>query len=558
MFIDAHTVETGARLETDLCIIGAGAAGITIARKFIGTPVRVAVLESGGFDYDERTQALYQAPQVGIGYEPLTATRLRYFGGTTGHWAGLCRPFDEVDFQARRGVRYSGWPISLTDVQPFYPEAAHICGVRSPVWDLPEGAARDRLAPLPFDDTRIVTRVAQVASRDLRRFGATYRRELDQARNVTVFLHANATGMEMDPAGTAATSAQVATLAGQRFRLAARRFALAAGAVENPRLLLVSNQRWPGGIGNQNGVVGRFFQDHPRFVAAMIEPSDPRIPVGFYAAHGVGDSTVHGYLSPSRQIQTTEGLMDVQLRLSIVYDDHFERADRSAAAASMRSIMSGRGGATDLRRHVRNVVADLSSWQRLVIPGAPLPVPYPEIAARLSSDRILPLLGDIATAAYGEYFGAPVSGVLVVPRIEQVPDPDSRVLLIEERDELGMPRIACDARLGEADWRNCRRALTLLGMEIGRIGLGRLKMLYGEDETAWPDDLTGGPHLMGTTRMSDDPAQGVVDRNCLVHGTSNLYIAGSSVFPTGGSGTPTLTLVALALRLAAHIRSAMR
>ncbi len=571
MFVDAHSVETGAAIEADLCIIGAGAAGISIARRLAGTPARVALLEGGGLEFDEQSQELYEAPQLGVPYEPLSATRLRYFGGTTGHWGGVCRPFEEVDFQPRPGVPYSGWPITLADVQPFYPEAAEICGVSSGEWDVGEWASRDRWDPLPFDATRIVTRVAQVASKDLRRFGTTYRDALGRAANVTVFLNANVTSLATDPAGTSATSAQVATLGGQRFTLAARTFVLAAGAIENPRLLLVSNERWPAGLGNSHGVVGRFFHDHPRFAGAVIEPSDPSIPIGFYQNHEVAGSTLQCYASLSREMQMAEGWMDVQLRLSPVYDEHFLRADRSVDATSARSLMEalegrqGQNGFLDLARHIRNVLVDLGTWQRFTIPGAPVPLPYPDVARTVwESDRrersnlIPPLLGDVAASGYSDYFGAPVSRLVVTPRIEQVPDPESRVLLIGERDRLGMPRVACHARLNEADRHNYRRALEVLGMEVGRLGIGRLKMLYGEGETAWPDDLTGGPHLMGTTRMSDDPARGVVDRNCQIHGMSNLYIAGSSVFPTGGSGTPTLTLVALALRLADHLSEAMR
>jgi choline dehydrogenase-like flavoprotein len=571
MFVDAHTVPTDARLEADLCIIGAGAAGITITRKLIGTPVRVAVLESGGLEPDERTQALCEGPQLGIPYEPLIATRLRYFGGTTGHWGGLCRPFDEIDFQARPSVRYSGWPIGLADVRPFYPEAAGICGVSSPQrWDLQEWAARDRFAPLPFDERRIISRVAQVASKDLRRFGDTYRNELERAGNVTVFLHANVTSIQTDAAGTTATSVRVATLDGQRFTLAARQVVLAAGAIENARLLLVSNERWPAGLGNGNDLVGRFFQEHPRFVAGVIEPSHPRIPIGFYANHHVAGSSVQSYLSPSPQIQMAEGRMDVQLRLTPMYDERFAAAERSPEVASLRAILAAlegkrsRGSAIDLGRHVRNVLEDLGSWERFVIPEAPVPVPYPHVletlwkSSRLQRRALIPsLLGDIAAVAYNEYVGAPIQRVLVVSRIEQVPNPDSRVLLLRERDALGMPRAACDARLSEADRRNDRRALELFGAEVGRMGLGRLKLLSTEDETEWPGDLNGGAHLMGTTRMSDDPKEGVIDRNCRVHGMANLYIAGSSIFPTGGSGTPTMTLVALALRLAQHLRSVL-
>lgn len=139
-------------------------------------------------------------------------------------------------------------------------------------------------------------------------------------------------------------------------------------------------------------------------------------------------------------------------------------------------------------------------------------------------------------------------------RIEPAPNPDSRVVLVGDRDELGLQRVALDWRLSEADKRNVRQTLELFGAEIGRAGIGRPKILYEEDDSGWPEDLGGGEHLMGTTRMSDDPKQGVVDRHCRVHGMANLFVAGSSVFPTAGGATPTLMIVALAIRLADHLK----
>jgi choline dehydrogenase-like flavoprotein len=127
-------------------------------------------------------------------------------------------------------------------------------------------------------------------------------------------------------------------------------------------------------------------------------------------------------------------------------------------------------------------------------------------------------------------------------------------VLVAERDQLGMQRVALDWRLSDVDRRNVRRALELLGAELGAAGIGRVRILLDEDESGWPDDLNGGQHHMGTTRMSDDPRQGVVDRRCRVHGMSNLFVSGSSVFPTASGATPTLMLVALAIRLADHLR----
>jgi choline dehydrogenase-like flavoprotein len=567
MFADARTVPTGTSLEADICIIGAGAAGITLAREYIDSQFRVAVLESGDFKYDAKTQELYDGPIIGLPYFPLTAARLRYFGGTTNHWGGVCRRLADADFEPRAGIRFTGWPISRADLEPFYGPAADICQVPTKEWNLDTWLRRDRFSALPLDSNRIVTRVVQLVPESARSFGKRYRSALRQARNVTVYLHANVTEVQTDRAGTSATSVRVATLSGKRFFVRARLFVLAVGGIENPRLLLASNERWPNGIGNQNDLVGRFFSEHPRFVAGRIVPTDPAMDVGFYESHNVGDARIRAYLATSKDIQLAEGLLDTQIRLTPVYTDTFTKAAESEEVAVLRAALGSSSDEPlpDLGQHLIKVLADLSSWEKFCIPGAPLPVPYPEVIEELAqsthveAEKLIPvLLGDIAAAAYLEYFGAPVKSLIVTTRIEQAPNPDSRVQLIAVRDELGMRRVALDWRLSDIDWRNMQRALQILGTEVGRTGLGRLKILYEEDEPNWPEDLAGGWHLMGTTRMHDDPKRGVVDRNCRVHGMSNLFVAGSSVFPTAGSGTPTLTLVALTLRLAKHLRGELR
>jgi len=119
-----------------------------------------------------------------------------------------------------------------------------------------------------------------------------------------------------------------------------------------------------------------------------------------------------------------------------------------------------------------------------------------------------------------------------------------------------MPRAKLDWRLTELDKRSMRTFYQLLGREMGRTGTGRVQIrdwLLSDDRT-WPSFISGGWHHMGTTRMSADPKQGVVDANCRVHGLANLYIAGAAVYPTAGAVNPTLTLVALSLRLADHLK----
>ena len=135
---------------------------------------------------------------------------------------------------------------------------------------------------------------------------------------------------------------------------------------------------------------------------------------------------------------------------------------------------------------------------------------------------------------------------------EQSPNPDSRIALIDKRDALGMPRVKLNWRLSELDTYSVLRTLELFAQELGRSDLGRLRI------GTFPETFHYGNHHMGTTRMSDDPRQGVVDAHCCVHGMTNLYVAGSSVFATSGASTPTLTIVALALRLAKHVKESMR
>jgi choline dehydrogenase-like flavoprotein len=525
MFEDAANVPRGTTLETDLCIIGAGAAGITLARELSGSPLRVSVLESGGLAYEVETQALYEGESIGLPYSNLSAPRLRYFGGTTNHWGGICRPFDDADFEAREGIPFTGWPIKKSDVDPFYERAVQAVRLPSEAWDLTHWAPSGEVAPLRLESGRIVSRVAQVVEPGLRSFGDGYREELRRVPNVTVYLHANATGVETDEGGRTATSVEVATLTGNRFSVRAKAFVLATGAIENARLLLVSNRQSPGGLGNANDLVGRFFLEHPRFIGGFIAPFDPHPNLGFYENHRVGGALVRGYLASAKEVQLAEGLLDLQIRLEPTYGDAPEDP-------------------SDFTRHVMTLARDVEGWQRIAIPGAPVPIPYLDVirqALESPEDTYIRLRGRIETIGLST-------------RIEQAPNRDSRVVLVAERDQLGMQRVALDWRLSDVDRRNVRRALELLGAEIGAAGIGRVRILLDEDESGWPDDLNGGQHHMGTTRMSDDPNQGVVDRHCRVHGMSNLFVAGSSVFPTPSGATPTLMLVALAIRLADRLR----
>jgi choline dehydrogenase-like flavoprotein len=486
----------------------------------------VVVVESGGLQFDADTQSLYRGQNVGLRYFPLETARLRYFGGTTNHWGGMCRPFEDEDFARQAWLPHSGWPLAKRAIDPYYARALPIVQLRENAWSPDDWAEADKPA-LPFATDRLVNRIHQRAGYDeVRvRFGEVYREALTRATNVVACLHGNAVRIETDRVGRTVTRIHFGCLGGNRFSVQARFFVLATGAIENARLLLLSTERHPAGLGNDHDLVGRFFADHPQFLAGIVRLTDPGTPLGLYRPHRARNSSLSASAELAERVRRDEALGRVWLDFRTTRDEH--RARTARRVASLRYIVSRlRAGAIpdDFGRHLANIAADLG--------------------ARALGSRE-------AVAAHDE---EPIDHIRLTAVLAPAPNPDSRVTLGSELDQLGQRRVTLDWRLSPIDKRSVRRTVEVLAMELGRTGLGRVQTVVDASETTWPDDLVGSGHQIGTTRMSDDPKQGVVDANCRVHGISNLFIAGSAVFPTAGSGTPTLLIVALALRLADHLK----
>jgi choline dehydrogenase-like flavoprotein len=516
MLVDARTVPENTAIYTDVCIVGAGAAGITLAREFAGQGFRVALLESGGFEFDEKTQDLYRGETVGS-YIPLNVMRLRYFGGSTGHWGNYCRPLDEIDFEARDWVPHSGWPFKKSELDSYYQRAQRICQLgpfayNSEFW-------QSQTSPLlPFVGNRVMTSIFQVREPAVR-FGMVYRKEIVNAGNINTFLYANVLNIEADNAARIVTRLRVGCLQGNRFSVAAKYFILATGAIENARLLLLSNNVSRVGLGNQNGLVGRFFMSHALCEPALFLPSDPLIPATLYinSKPAVDNLRVTGHLTLSHETQRRHKLLNFNAVLFPVYV-------AQTGLMSLKRLMKREFDT--LAKELRNVIGDIDG---------------------------------VATAAYWKLFKGiiPVQAFSLTCAVEQSPNPASRVTLSSDRDALGKQRVCLDWQLRAVDKASLMRSLEILGTELGLAGLGRLKIDLTDRDESWPGSIRDAGHHLGTTRMHLDPKQGVVDANCRVHGVSNLFVAGSSVFPTSGHANPTLTIIALALRLADHVKRIM-
>ena len=269
MLVDARTVPGDKTFEADLCIVGAGAAGITIAREFADQGFSVILLESGGFEFEQETQALYRGETTGPfmpgGGTYLSRVRSRYFGGSTNCWEGQCRPLDEIDFEERSWVPHSGWPFPKSHLAPFYERAASVCQITPFGYDVRNALSPSRPALTVGNDDTIETKLFHLSPPT--HFGEVYRKELVEAQNIQVFLYANAIDIVANANASAVDLLEVQCLTGNRLWVRAAFYVLATGAIENARLLLFSNKLQKAGLGNQNGLVGRYFLEHANWVA---------------------------------------------------------------------------------------------------------------------------------------------------------------------------------------------------------------------------------------------------------------------------------------------------
>ena len=192
MFVDARSVPTKTVVECDICIIGAGAAGLTLAREFSGQEFRVCLLESGGLEFDAATQSLYQGKNAGPLQIELDTERIRYFGGTTNLWGGYCRPLDEEDFEERDWVPNSGWPFRRAELEPYYERAHRLCQLGPFNYNIDAWNSDDKNCSSPFNTGRLVTKFFQLVPTepdDLRRFGRVYRDDIRSSPNTVSYTH---------------------------------------------------------------------------------------------------------------------------------------------------------------------------------------------------------------------------------------------------------------------------------------------------------------------------------------------------------------------------------
>ena len=261
MLIDFRQAAMPDTFAADVCVVGAGAAGITLARCLSNHGLSVCLIESGGFDFDDRTQSLYEGENLGMTYYPLVESRLRFLGGTTNIWGGRCVPLDPIDFRARAWVPHSGWPIDAQDLQSFYHRAHDDLELGEyaygeSMWQAADGR------PTAFGPDTFSTSFWRFDEIE-ERFGSKSCADICQSRLITLLLHANAVNIQASENGTRIEHIKISNLGNTTAIVQARHFVLACGAIENARLLLAANDVHPRGLGNEHDQVGRYFMEHP-------------------------------------------------------------------------------------------------------------------------------------------------------------------------------------------------------------------------------------------------------------------------------------------------------
>lgn len=510
----------------DVVILGAGPAGITLALELARAGLRVALVESGGEDFDPDTQALHDGRVEGNDTFDLTSIRLRMLGGTSNHWGGRCLPLDPIDLDRRPLSGLSGWPFDRAHLDPFYARAHDYVqlGAYDYGRDIAVGAGDgDFLLP---QEPRIESTPLRISPGPLR-FGETYRAALEAEPGIELMLWSNAVALDFD-GDDRVTGVELAGLDGARRRVEGRAVVLACGAIEAARQLMLANAAAGRNYGDAGGLLGKCYMDHPTAGSGFLHlttPLGPRMYWSYDGRSAEGTMLLYVWRLADAVLQA-EGLANAQFFLIPLPDDPVEQRRAFEAQRADRAL--------------RNI----ARWGIGNAPrGFQLSQAYCDFITNADSFAVQ----TVSNAMYGERIGR----LLLKFETEELPSPHNRVTLSDDRDALGLPLPVLHWAPGAAERESVLRSTMLIGQLCGQHRLGRIELEDHFDEPFW--GTTTSWHQLGTTRMAENPREGVVDAQGRVHGTRNLYVAGGAVMPTSGRANPTLTILALTLRLGDHL-----
>jgi len=525
--INAIKIYDDMHLKAQVCIMGAGVAGITMASEFAKMGIQVVLLDAGGENYDKKTQYDARANSVSPNYPDTKMSRMRMLGGTSNHWSNNTSPLSKIDFEKRDGLPNSGWPIRKSDLDEFYPRAAVYCGTGDDGYDLDYWHKKFNITPtIDSENNDGLNLSIAKASVPPTKFFKVHGEKLVDSPFITIITFAQVTGVKYSKQDKTIGVAEFTTMSGGRHTVEADEFVMAFGGIENGRMLRHFNTKHNNELGNQNDCVGRYFMDHPTLRAAQVFSPDEN---KFSMFSGVMDKDykrfVLNFFELSENKLRSEQLTNIRMPL--------QRASRQQMSEGISSFhllkqrLSGKDVSGSFFNDLTNIAMDIDI-----------------VADTVSRKKFNQPLFDSVNDFHG--FQVPLM-------MEQTASRDNMISLSNKKDRFGIPLLNVNWNLHDSDKKRLWRGLNVFANEIGAAQLGRVRVLEERASRLFSDQLGFGHHHMGTTRMSTTPENGVVDSDQLVFGTRNFSIAGSSVFPTGGHVPPTLTISAMSIRLSKKI-----
>jgi choline dehydrogenase-like flavoprotein len=540
-------------IEADLCIVGSGPAGLSIALELKDSGKKIVIVTGGDMQETAFNQDLNRgiiAPENS--HEPLDENRRRIVGGASTVWGGRCIPFDDIDFEKRSWVNNSGWPFNYNAIANHYARANKILEAGQYNYDAVKSFASQTQTQIinGLDDADIVSTKLERWSTPTN-FAKEYYGMLNGSPNITILLNTHVLKINTQDGASAVTSV-TAVANKKQFTIHAKNYVLACGGIENPRLLLASkNEFYPNGIGNNNDVVGRYYMGHINGIFAEVSPKNREQLLFNFE---IDDESVYcrrrWWITQKAQQQHQIGNVIFFLQQSTNQDGHRDVLFSTVYVAKyILSVVKQKSFSKakqswglqkkEIKEHLVNILKN--GWKQL-------PTLFGVAIKRFKKRRLPFVLPSVKSKTLGLYFQS-----------EQVPTADSRVTLSNtEFDAFGLPRAVVQIKFSDIDKKTIIESHKIFIEKYLAANAGEVKCNFDELPNFIEQRINkynSAAHNLGTTRISTDPLLGVVDADCKVHGIDNLYIAGASVFPTGGHANPTLTIVALALKLADFLKN---
>jgi choline dehydrogenase-like flavoprotein len=529
--------------ESPVLIVGAGPAGIVQALELRRHGVEVTILAGGADGFDPKFQALADAEIADPArHAPMQIAVRRALGGTSLLWGGRCLPLDPIDLADRPHVPLGGWPIGLDELRPWYDVAMRYLNAGAPEFS----------APLPGVDDMAECRIDRLERwserRNLRQLHGD---ALIHDPGLKIVLGAVAIDIDIDLITGCAVGVTVCLPSGERRRVCARAVVLACGGLETTRLMLAAQMRQPRLFGGVGSMLGRCYMGHleGRIADVLLDPAVPDDAFDFFIDRG--GRYARRRITISDEAQQRHGLLNMCAWPDnpLLGQPAHKSAILSLAYLSLAAPVLGRFLEPEAirRKHLERGVNELSKHLANIASGLP--------EAVREAVRFLYRRYGATPRLPGFFIRNKARRDALFYHAEQAPNLASAVSLSEARDALDMPQLKIDLRYSDIDAVSVVRGHTIIDHDLRAAGIGRLEYHCPEAERparVW-EQMTDGYHQIGTIRMAADPSRGVVDADCRVHGTPNLFVASSAVFPTSGQANPTLSIAAFSVRLADHV-----